>query len=640
MAASSSSSELQGFIHSIEQGTLAPLIRGLVISVVILAVGLIYLAKFKGFSAPEAMDQAQVAREISRGHGWSTQFIRPLALWQLEQSGNALPKANFPDTFNAPLPPLINVLPVKLAGGKLDLKQNEYVAPAERYIAALSMLFFLGSILIEYFLLRRLFDARLAFWAATLTLVSDLCWQFTLTGLPQMFMLLLFNAGLYSLSRIIDAHLGFDQPTTAMTEEGAVLVRPTIGAMLGWSAVTGIFFGLLALSHGAAVWLFLGLLAFAGVYFRRRPAVVLVMLAAFVVVCTPWLVRNQQVSGNPFGVAGYTIYDSIGSTTSERMRSATGPITEDIVPTYFRTKLQDGIVAQVGHLSGNLGDNLLALAFFVCLLHSFRRPGVNALRNALLVIWLFTIFGLALLGNVPTPFSSVGANQLCVLFLPMMLGFGLAFVLVLFSRREEALSSVSRLVLFTVLFVVSGLPLLFTLLPRNAAPHQYPPYFEPAIARLNGWIKDTEIVGSDMPWAVAWYADRKSLWIPNKFTQLMGLSDNAKLPGTVGGVFLTPISRNTPLFSGVLRGEYQEYQQLIFGRADMPFFPFHEGLLVMGDPAGYLFFSDTRRWDKGEKAPGAMALPAPALPAAAASPVAAPAPPAPAQATPGAAATP
>ena len=624
--ADSSSSGVQGFIHSLEQGSLAPLIRGLVIAVVIVSVALIYLGwKFHGFLAPEAMDQAQVAREISRGHGWSTQFIRPLAVWQIEKNTGTVPKTDFPDTYNAPLPPLINALAVKLSGDKMELKQGEYIAPAERFIVALSMLFFLGSVLIEYLLLRRLFDARLAFWAATLTLLSDLCWQFTLTGLPQMFMLLLFNAGLYSLLRAVEAHAGIDQPTTVTTEEGAVLVRPSMRSLLGWSALTGAIFGLLTLSHGVALWFFIGLLAFAGVHFRRRTAAVFVMLAAFVLICTPWLLHMSHVSGNPFGVAGYTLYDAVGGTTSQRMRSSDGAKIDDIMPTYFRTKIQNGIVAQIGRLSFSLGDNLVALAFFVCLLHSFRRREVNAMRNALLVIWLFAVFGMALLGNVPEPYSPTGANQLGVLFLPTMLGFGLAFVLVLFSRRDEALSSVARLALFAVLFVVSGLPLLFTLLPHNALPFQYPPYFEPGINRLNGWVKENEIIGSDMPWAVAWYADRKSLWIPDKFSNLMGLSDNAKLPGVMGGVFLTPISRNAPLFTGVLKGEYAEYQQLIFGRADQPYFPFHEGLLVMGDPAGYLFFSDTRRWEKPDKDAGATAAAPAATPAttAPAAPVAA-----------------
>ena len=172
---------------------------------------------------------------------------------------------------------------------------------------------------IEYFLLRRLFDARLAFWAATLTLLSDLCWQFTLSGLPQMFMLLLFNAALYAwcapsrrTSAVDRRDVTRRRPAKARSSCGRARKR-----VLGWLAATGVLFGLLALSHALAVWFFVGLLVFSAVHFRRRGPAVLVMLAAFAVVCAPWLVRNVQVSGHPFGVAGYTIYDGVGGTTAD-----------------------------------------------------------------------------------------------------------------------------------------------------------------------------------------------------------------------------------------------------------------------------------------------------------------------------------
>ena len=42
-----------------------------------------------------------------------------------------------------------------------------------------------------------------------------------------------------------------------------------------------------------------------------------------------------------------------------------------------------------------------------------------------------------------------------------------------------------------------------------------------------------------MPWAVAWYADRPSVWIPLKYQDFMGMSDYAKLPGTLVGLFMT-----------------------------------------------------------------------------------------------------
>ena len=596
----SSSGGVQGFVHSLEQGRYAPLVRGFVIATVIAAVALIYLGwKFRGFSIPEAMDQAQIAREISRGNGWSTQFIRPLAVWQLEHNKIPLPKDHFPDTYNAPLLPLVNALPVKLAG-KMEFKQGEYVAPAEKFIVATSMLCFLGAVVFGYFLLRRLFDARLAFWASIFTLTSDLCWQFTMSGLPQMLMLLIFTASLYTLMRAIESHLAIERAygNVPPASEGDPVSSPSTGGFLGWLGATGVLLGLLTLSHGAAAWIFLGALVFSAVYFRRRGAAVLVLLIAFAVIYSPWMVHMYRVSGSATGVANYMLFDGLDSSTATRMRSTDGPLIDNVAILFFRTKLQNGLTSQLSRVSDSLGGNLIALSFFVCLMHSFRRREVNAVRIAVLVMWAAALLGMSLLGISSDPSPGMNVNQFGVLFLPIMLSFGLAFVLVIFSRSEASYSALKRLFLFTVLFLVSSLPMIFTLLPYNAPPFQYPPYFEPAINRLGPWMQTDEIIGSDMPWAVAWYADRKSLWIPDKFVNFMGLSDNGRLPGTLGGLFLTPISRNSALFSGVLKGEYSEYQQLIFGRADTPNFPFHEGILLMGDPTSYIFYSDSRRWEK------------------------------------------
>ena len=604
--ATSTEGGVQGFIHSLEQGRFAPLVRGFVVAVVILGVMLIYLGwKFRGFSIPEAMDQAQEARQISRGQGFTTQFIRPLAVWQLEQEKLPLPQAGtpFPDTFNAPLNPLVNSLPVKLSGNKMEFKPGEYVAPAEKFIASMSMLCFLGAVGLGYLLLRRLFDARLAFWASIFTLTTDLCWQYTLSGLPQMLMLLIFTATLYTLLRAIESHLAIEraQGNVARAGENDPVSRASTAGFLGWLAATGALLGLLTLAHGVAVWIFLGALGYSAVAFRRRGTAVLVLLLAFALVCAPWMVHLYRVSGTATGLSGYVLFDGLGPSTAQRMRSTTGAGIENIEIRFFRTKLQDGIIAQLSRVSDSLGGNLIALGFFVCLLHSFRRREVNALRSAVLVMWVGAILGMSLLGITSEPSPGLNVNQFGVLFLPIMLSFGLAFVLVIFSRREGSVSSLDRLLLFSVLFLVSATPMIFNLLPRNTPTNQYPPYFEPAINRLGPWMKDDEIIGSDMPWAVAWYADRKSLWIPDKLVNFMSLSDNNKLPGTLGGLFLTPISRNSPLFSGVLKGEYSEYQSLIFGRADAPNFPFHEGILLLGDPSSYIFYSDTRRWDKGQQ---------------------------------------
>ena len=593
-------SRIQTLIHALEQGNLAFLIRGVVATAIIVAVALALLGwKFRGFAAPEAMDQAQIASEIAAGHGWSTRFIRPLAIWQIEKNTGVSPKGTVPDTFNAPLPPFVNSFAIRLAGNGMAFKHAEYIAPAERFIVAFSMLCFVASVGVEYLLLRRLFDQRLAFWAAVFTLVCNLCWQFTLTGLPQMLMLLLFNLMLYAVARAIEAQREVEmggQIINAETSETAPPARPQ--AVFLWLAAAGVLCALLALSHAVTVWIFLGLLVFAAFHFQARVGSVLVLLLTFGLVYTPWLARNYGLCGNPFGLAGYALYDNIAGTTAGRMRSVAGPMTDAVQLYFFRTKLEDGLVAQVSRLVANLGDNLLAMAFFVGLLHSFRRPEVNSVRWAVLTMWAAAVFGMALLGTTASPLDP---NQIGVLFLPVMLGLGLAFILVLFGRREGGVGQSARLVLFSTLFMISSVPLIFTLLPRNAPLVQYPPYLEPGINKLKDWTQPDEVIGSDMPWAVAWYADRKSLWIPTRYQDFMGMSDYARLPGPLAGLFLTTLSRDEPFYSSIYRGEYQEWLPLMLGQTNLPTFPFKESNLILGD-LSYTFYSDTKRWDRPKPA--------------------------------------
>ena len=423
MAGTSGSTEtrLQSFIHAIEQGRFALVLRGFIFAVVIIAIALVYLGwRFRGFASPDAMDQAQVAREISRGHGWSTEMIRPLALWQLTENKLPLPKEQFPDTYNAPLPPLVNSVAIKLAGDKVKFAEHEYILPAERLIVALSMICFLASIGVQYLLLRRLFDTRLAFWASSATLVCDLCWQFTLSGLPQMLMLLLFNAALYALVRALQIHRALEAganpgtvPTVPSPREGKAPEVARSGKVLIWMGLAGVLFGLLALSHAITIWLFIGALAYSAVHFRRRGPVVLILLLAFALVYAPWLVRNYRVSGSALGLSGYQIYDGLSATTFQRMRNLTDPMTDAVHPYFFRPKVQHGVREQLANIAGSLGSNWIALAFFLGLVHVFRRSEVNSFRWAILLMWVLAILGMGIAGPGDTESSPViGPNQI------------------------------------------------------------------------------------------------------------------------------------------------------------------------------------------------------------------------------------
>lgn len=54
--------------------------------VALVALALFYnMAAFQNFATPEAMDGAQLARNISEGKGFTTDFVRPLSLHLLRK---------------------------------------------------------------------------------------------------------------------------------------------------------------------------------------------------------------------------------------------------------------------------------------------------------------------------------------------------------------------------------------------------------------------------------------------------------------------------------------------------------------------------------------------------------------------------
>ena len=95
---------------------------------------------FRGLEAPAAMDQAQIAREIARGNGFTTKCIRPAAYAQERAAkGTTIPFEKFEDTYHSPLNPLINAAVLKLVGADdsetWPIGKNEYIYPLDRVIA-------------------------------------------------------------------------------------------------------------------------------------------------------------------------------------------------------------------------------------------------------------------------------------------------------------------------------------------------------------------------------------------------------------------------------------------------------------------------------------------------------------------------
>ena len=571
---------MQTLVHSMEEGTWVSKLRFILLLAVLAALFSMFIFDldlgiikypFRGLSHAKGMDQAQVAREIARGHGFSTKFIRPIALKQFQVNMGKLPTGDLPDTYNAPLNPLLNAFPLWLVKNTWPMTPKDYVYTSDRVIASVALIFFMLSVGVNFCVAKRLFDRRLALLGMGLILVADVFWKFSLSGLPQMLMLLIFSGCTYALVRAVEAR-----------QEG----RST----LVWSVLAGALFGLLALTHGLTIWIFVGALIFVAILFRPLGRDALVMLAVFTLLYSPWLIRNQKVCGSPFGIAPYSALFQIRGTESSVMRSMVVNFS-DVNPTTFRNKIQGQWLSQTGNLFNFLGKSVIAPVFFLALLHLFRMPVTGTFRWCVLLMWIMAVGGMCVFGADGEP--DLQSNDLHVLFIPLMIFYGLAFVLVLWTRLEVQVQLI-HVAFLVLIYGLSALPLVNSLISSPPGRFQYPPYIPPVIALMNPWINDNEIIASDMPWAVAWYADRKSLWLPNSIEDFLTLADWNELGGRIVGLHLTPVSGNQPFISGVINGEYKPWAPFItrnFG--SLKDFPLRESTRLPGDG---IFYGDRDRW--------------------------------------------
>ena len=181
-----------------------PLVRWGSVAAFVATLACLYLfVQFRGLSSPTAMDQAQIARALAAGQWFSTNYLRPFAIRQLEQAGKPIPTDNFPDFFQSPLNPLANALPLKIIQSSWKLGPLDVVYIADRMIAGTAILFFLVSVGVWFLIARRLFDPKLAALGSTMILLTDLFWEFSLSGLPQMLMLLIFSGVCWTTLRAL-----------------------------------------------------------------------------------------------------------------------------------------------------------------------------------------------------------------------------------------------------------------------------------------------------------------------------------------------------------------------------------------------------------------------------------------------------
>src|SRR5207237_104296 len=137
---------IQGAVHAMEAGGLAIWIRRGLIVVVIFVLAFFY--PFRGLATSQAMDQAQIARHIAAGEGWATNFARPRAVGQLQAHGKDVATQIWVDTYNAPLPPLVNAIALMMVKSHWKMSPSDLIYTGDKAIAVTAIILFLLSVVV------------------------------------------------------------------------------------------------------------------------------------------------------------------------------------------------------------------------------------------------------------------------------------------------------------------------------------------------------------------------------------------------------------------------------------------------------------------------------------------------------------
>jgi hypothetical protein len=551
------SGTLQKLIHTTEMGAGSRVLKCVVGILGLTALAVFYDGvAFRNFSSSEAMDTAQLARNLGEGRGFSTDFVRPFSihlmlrattnkLADLRPSGEAAtakpatPEQKLlirrlhldephPDLANAPLYPALlaaalklNPFPYSSAGGQVFK-----IYKPELWIAGVNQLLLLLAAFLVFVLARKLFDERVAWVSTVLFAGAELFWRFSLNGVPTMLAINLV-LGLIWVLAAADRQAREEVPSPAAPnlmageeDVSAALASAarSSGATARWAVAAGVLVGLAALSRYSFGFLMVPVAIFLATLpgGRRIPGAVYAVLS-FLAVMAPWVARNYAVSGTPFGTAGYAVCEGTALFPDDQLQRALNPNFFGLSGADFFRKLLTGLKEILRDDLPRLGGSWVTAFFLTGLLVPFRNSALGRLRWFVAgTVVLFAVVQALARTWVSTETPEVSSENLLAVFAPTVFIFGTSLFFILLDRIGVPFPG-ARETLVGVFLAVGCLPLLLTLVAPKPSPVSYPPYFPPWIEDKASFLRTKDLAMSDVPWAMAWYGSRQSVWWSLKY---------------------------------------------------------------------------------------------------------------------------
>jgi len=574
-------STLHDFVYSIDTGTGLKIIRVSLYVLLVLVVVMVYTAtQFRGLKTEEAMDYAQLGRNFSFQNGMVTKYVRPLSMWKMASLSEAEdPRiTDHPDLFHPPAYPAllsslyrlfdligVDAFTIDEGGGDISMHAEQWIIlPINHIFAMLTGLF-------VFLLGKRLFSREIGLLGTTIYFLSDLVWRDAISGL-NITMAVFFVVGAFHFMVV------------------AMLNKRDGDRRSAWITpyLFSILFAVLAfLTRYITIAILPGLCLFTwlmGGVFRGGTRLTVIFILLYVLMITPWLVRNHRVCGNALGMAGYSaLYESPEYPGNSLERDLTPEVTLSDSMDTIKEKWVLNYSGRNQAAIPMMGGGIIMAFFLVTFFYHFIRPQVNCLRWGIGISLLLTV-GIA-------GFFSDSSISMIHAFWPFVILYALSFFFILVDRLDLGVNLYNT-GLKVLIVALGAIPLVLTLMP----PHEKQmlrPYYVPAIARVSGMLTPREIMCSDMPWATAWYGDRVSVLLPQNIEQFYTINDEMQF---ISGLYITTLTKDQPLLSALLDGPDQSWLQIMNGRTPVDF-PLKQGTSVLGQDQ--IFLSDRNRWQTG-----------------------------------------
>lgn len=477
------------------------------IAIIALAVVFIYVVfqatQFDALTDVDALDIAQVARNLSEGEGFTTNWIRPLTL-VVDKSLHRHHELILP-----PLQPLVEAGFFTVFGA------------SARVAAWTSGVAFLITAALTFLLAYRVFDQNIQVSIVAMALVATdtALLRYSISGLESSLLTMLVTLTFLVL------YLHYEKPQHRL-----------------WlSAVAGALASLIYLTSyvWAVAWIPIVLIIWFNSDRKQRMRNVAIFVVISLLVCLPWFIRNFNLTSNPFFSFRWTetvmnTYSYSANTLARRYDAApTGLFPFTIAaPREVYRKVRSGLLGLQGVIA-NTGGPFVSAFFWVAILLPVAGAGLRRIRYASYALFILIAFILSVLGP---------DARLIVPLAPLVVVTAVGLFFELVRRRTQELDTRGaarwRGAAIGVLMAVHVVPLLLVMVPAMPTFFTQGERLERATNELDTILKPDEPVITDVPWMIAWYSDRPAVWLPARPVDTRRIEAEV---GQIDHMVLTPL---------------------------------------------------------------------------------------------------